>query len=94
LWILAMALSSTIAPTSRLMTLKVIIPCIKWVTTTLATKLVLSSHVKIGSQWNFWHKGIPPFSPYIAPTFLNEGIHDILNGILCGYLLTSKWATN
>jgi hypothetical protein len=56
--------------------------------------LVLLGHVKIGLWWNSWPKGVPLFFPCSVPTLSNEGIHDVLNGVICGYPLTSKWATN
>jgi hypothetical protein len=33
-------------------------------------------------------------SPYNVPILSSEGIHDVSNGVMCGYPLTSKWATN
>jgi hypothetical protein len=38
--------------------------------------------------------GVPMFFPYNVLILLSEGIHDILDGIMYGYLLTSKQATS
>jgi hypothetical protein len=54
--------------------------------------LVLMNHVELVHNETFDVRAYH-CSPYIMPTLSNKGIHDISNGIMCGYLMTSKQTT-
>jgi hypothetical protein len=91
LWILAMALSSATTPIARLMTFRTIISYIGSITITSVTKtwsflimlrLVHNETLDVRAYHHSLH--------ITCPLSWTKGIHDILNGIMCDYLLTSK----